>query len=103
LVGRVLVVSFGLVLAQRLSGAGGVIQYSVTLFQLAGVAVDPDTACIVVGAFQLAASGASFLLVDKLGRRTLLLVSSAAVTACLVLLAAYFGTSATAGACVVCL
>jgi len=88
---RVLIVSFGLVLVQRLSGAGGVIQYSVTLFQLSGAAVDPDAACIVVGAFQLAASGASFLLVDRVGRRTLLLVSSAVVTACLVLLVVYFG------------
>lgn len=82
--------SFGLVLAQRMSGAGGVIQYSGVLFDMASATVDSNVSCIVVGAFQLAASGAALLLIDKIGRRTLLLVSSAIVTACLVLLAVYF-------------
>lgn len=84
-------VSFGLVMAQRLSGAGGVIQYSNTLFKLSGTAIKSGTACIIVGAFQVAASGVSFLLIDKVGRRTLLLISSGFVTACLILLIVYFG------------
>lgn len=88
---RVLMVSFGLVMAQRLSGAGGVIQYSNTLFKLSGAAIESSTACIIVGAFQLAASGISFLLIDKVGRRTLLLISSGFVTTCLILLIFYFG------------
>lgn len=82
--------SFGLVLAQRMSGAGGIIQYLGVLFDMAGMAFDSNVLCIVVGTFQLTASGAAFLLVDKVGRRTLLLVSSAVVTVCLVLLAVYF-------------
>ncbi|VVC44865.1 Hypothetical protein CINCED_3A016747 [Cinara cedri] len=88
---KVLIISFGLVLAQRLSGAGGVIQYSNTLFKLSGAAIEPSTACIIVGAFQVAASGLSFLLIDKVGRRTLLLISSGLVTVCLALLIFYFG------------
>ncbi|XP_015379707.1 PREDICTED: facilitated trehalose transporter Tret1-like [Diuraphis noxia] len=87
---RVTVISFGLVLVQRMSGAGGVIQYSSTLFKISGSTIDPNTACIIVGTFQLIASGVSFLFIDKVGRRTLLLISSAIITACLVLLVAYF-------------
>ncbi|XP_060865760.1 facilitated trehalose transporter Tret1-like [Metopolophium dirhodum] len=87
---KVTIISFGLVLVQRMSGAGGVIQYSSTLFKMSGSTIDPNTACIIVGTFQLVASGVSFLLVDKVGRRTLLLTSSAVITACLVLLVVYF-------------
>ncbi|KAL5241839.1 hypothetical protein ACI65C_009249 [Semiaphis heraclei] len=87
---RVTIISFGLVLVQRMSGAGGVIQYSSTLFKISGSTIDPNTACIIVGTFQLVASGVSFLFIDKVGRRTLLLISSAVITACLVLLVAYF-------------
>jgi len=87
---RVTIIAFGLVLVQRMSGAGGVIQYSSSLFKISGTTIDPNTACIIVGAFQLAASGLSFLFVDKVGRRTLLLISSAIVITCLVFLVAYF-------------
>lgn len=92
---RVSIVTFGLILVQRLSGAGGVIQYSATLFQLSGIPFNANVACIVLGAFQLAASGASLLLVDRVGRRTLLLVSSAVVTVCIALLIVYFKLLAT--------
>lgn len=84
------VISFGLVFVQRMTGAGGVIQYSPTLFKMSGSTIDPGTACIIVGTFQLVASGVSFLLIDKVGRRTLLLISSAVITMCLVLLIFYF-------------
>ncbi|XP_027849148.2 facilitated trehalose transporter Tret1-like [Aphis gossypii] len=87
---KVTIISFGLVFVQRMTGAGGVIQYSSTLFKMSGSTVDPSTACIIVGTFQLVASGVSFLLIDKVGRRTLLLISSAVITTCLVLLIFYF-------------
>uniref|UniRef100_A0A2H8TNF3 Facilitated trehalose transporter Tret1 n=1 Tax=Melanaphis sacchari TaxID=742174 RepID=A0A2H8TNF3_9HEMI len=87
---KVAIISFGLVIVQRMSGAGGVIQYSVTLFKRSGSTIEPNLACIIVGTFQLVASGVSFLLVDKIGRRTLLLISSAIIIACLVFLIFYF-------------
>ncbi|KAL4143715.1 hypothetical protein QTP88_006011 [Uroleucon formosanum] len=87
---RVTVISFGLVLVQRMSGAGGVIQYSSTLFKMSGSTIEPNMACIIVGIFQLASSGVSFFFIDKVGRRTLLLTSSAIITASLILLVVYF-------------
>jgi len=87
---KVTMISFGLVFVQRMSGAGGVIQYSSTLFKISGSTIEPNTACIIVGTFQLVASGVSFMFVDKVGRRTLLLISSAVITMCLVLLILYF-------------
>lgn len=87
---KVWIVSFGLVLAQRLSGVGGVIQYSTHLFKLSGSNINPNDASIILGYFQLIASGFSFILVDKVGRRTLLLVSSALVIVCLALITIYF-------------
>lgn len=87
---KALIVSFGLILTQRLSGAGGIIQYSTVLFKMSGNTIDPNLACIILGYFQLVASGVSFLLIDKVGRRTLLLISSAIVTTCLLLLVIYY-------------
>lgn len=90
---KVMIITFGLVLAQRMSGAGGVIQYSNSLFKMSNTNIPPDIECVIVGLFQLAGSGLSFILIDKVGRRTLLLISSGLVTICLVLLAIYFHLS----------
>ncbi|XP_050422959.1 facilitated trehalose transporter Tret1-like [Adelges cooleyi] len=87
---KAVIISFGLVLAQRLSGAGGVIQYTVNLFEMTGALIDPNTASIIVGVFQLVASWVSILLIDRTGRRTLLLISSSVITVCLAMLTCYF-------------
>ncbi|XP_050534181.1 facilitated trehalose transporter Tret1-like isoform X2 [Daktulosphaira vitifoliae] len=87
---KALALSFALVCIQRASGAGAIIQYTGKLFLLSDSSVKPATASIITGIFQVIASGASILLIDKVGRRRLLMISSSAVIICLALLASYF-------------
>ncbi|XP_026808278.1 facilitated trehalose transporter Tret1-like [Rhopalosiphum maidis] len=87
---KAVVLSFGLATTQRLSGAGAIIQYTSKLFSISGSSVAPNTASIITGIFQLIGSGITIFLIDRVGRRRLLLVSSSVVVACLAMLTMYF-------------
>jgi len=87
---KAVVLSLLLATAQRLSGAGAIIQYTAKLFCISGSSVSPNTASIITGIFQLVGSGITIFLIDKVGRRKLLLVSSSVVVACLAMLTMYF-------------
>lgn len=87
---RAMVCALGLMVFQQWSGVNAVIFYSQKIFNNAGASfMSPSTATIVIGAVQLAATAASAMLVDRLGRRALLLVSAAVMAACLSLLGAH--------------
>ncbi|XP_039751675.1 facilitated trehalose transporter Tret1-2 homolog [Pararge aegeria] len=75
-----LTVGFALLFFQQFSGIDAVIFFTVEIFQSAGSKLNAMTATIIVGAVQLFSNGVSTLLVDRAGRRPLLLLS--AVTMC---------------------
>lgn len=85
-----LIISLGLMLFQQLSGVNAVIFYSVSIFETAGSSLDPAVATIIVGVVQVLATYASTLLVDRAGRRILLLISDAIMALCLGSLGYYF-------------
>uniref|UniRef100_A0A2S2NDY1 Facilitated trehalose transporter Tret1 n=1 Tax=Schizaphis graminum TaxID=13262 RepID=A0A2S2NDY1_SCHGA len=87
---KAVILSVGLATVQRLSGAGAIIQYTSKLFSISGSSVSPNTASIITGIFQLMGSGITIFLIDRVGRRRLLLVSSSVVVACLAMLTMYF-------------
>lgn len=87
---KALILSTALATIQRMSGAGAIIQYTTKLFEISGSSVQPITASIITGVFQLIGSGVTIALIDKVGRRKLLLVSSVVVVACLSMLTLYF-------------
>lgn len=82
----------GLVLATNLqfSGIFAVLSYTVNIFQESGSDLSPNAATILIGALQLAGSCASSLLVDKAGRKILLLVSNLCMATCLLILGGFF-------------
>lgn len=82
--------SLALATVQRMTGAGAIIQFTSKLFQISGSTVQANTASIITGIFQLAGSGVSIALIDKVGRRKLLLISSLVVAVCLTMLTIYF-------------
>lgn len=82
--------SLALATVQRMTGAGAIIQFTSKLFQISGSTVQANTASIITGIFQLAGSGVSIALIDKVGRRKLLLISSLVVAVCLTMLTVYF-------------
>ncbi|KAA3474379.1 sugar transporter ERD6-like 6 [Gossypium australe] len=82
-------IGIGLLVLQQLSGINGVLFYSSNIFASAGVA-SSDVATFGVGAIQVIATGVTTWLVDKTGRRLLLMVSSAGMTLSLLIVAVAF-------------
>ncbi|KAJ9561980.1 hypothetical protein OSB04_007140 [Centaurea solstitialis] len=68
-----LMVGIGLLLLQQLSGINGVLFYSSNIFRSAGIS-SSKAATLGLGAIQVVATGVTTSLVDKSGRRSLLLL-----------------------------
>ncbi|XP_028028182.1 facilitated trehalose transporter Tret1-2 homolog [Bombyx mandarina] len=83
-------ISCALVAAQQLSGINAVLFYMATIFETAGAILDSAIATIIIGAMQVGASAVTPLVVDRLGRRMLLLISCTGTTIGLGLLGMYF-------------
>ncbi|XP_073282381.1 sugar transporter ERD6-like 4 [Primulina huaijiensis] len=84
-----LMIGIGLLLLQQLSGANGVIFYSATIFESAGIS-SSNAATVGVGTIQVIATAISTWLVDRTGRRVLLLVSSSGMAISLFLVSVSF-------------
>ncbi|XVF17905.1 hypothetical protein REPUB_Repub10bG0164900 [Reevesia pubescens] len=84
-----LMIGIGLLVLQQLSGINGVLFYSSNIFERAGVS-SSNAATFGLGAIQVVATGVTTWLVDKAGRRLLLMVSSSGMTLSLLLVAVAF-------------
>lgn len=87
---RGLTISFGLMFFQQVSGINAVIFYTNDIFGAANTGVDPGLATIIVGVMQVVATFIASLVVDKLGRRILLLASDSIMALCTLVLGIYF-------------
>lgn len=85
-----LIIALGLMTFQQLSGINAVIFYSGKIFESSTSSLSATTASIIIGVVQVLATYSSTLLVDKAGRRILLLVSSTVMAVCLTALGLYF-------------
>ncbi|XP_073963126.1 facilitated trehalose transporter Tret1-like [Choristoneura fumiferana] len=85
-----LVCSLGLMFFQQFSGINAVIFYTNNIFSAAGSNIDPVIATIIVGVVQTIATYISSLLVEKAGRRILLLQSCVIMGLCLIVLGVFF-------------
>ncbi|KAJ7953009.1 Sugar transporter ERD6-like 6 [Quillaja saponaria] len=84
-----LMVGIGLLVLQQLSGINAVLFYSSNIFANAGIS-NSNVATFGLGAIQVIATGITTWLVDKTGRRLLLIVSSAGMTLSLLLVSVAF-------------
>ncbi|KAL2577109.1 hypothetical protein AAZV13_16G112800 [Glycine max] len=84
-----LMVGIGLLVLQQLSGINGVFFYSSKIFASAGIS-SSDAATFGLGAMQVAITGIATSLLDRSGRRMLLILSSSIMTLSLLLVAAAF-------------
>ncbi|TYI54077.1 hypothetical protein E1A91_D11G050000v1 [Gossypium mustelinum] len=84
-----LMVGIGLLVLQQLSGINAVLFYSSNIFERAGVK-SSNVATFGLGLIQVIASGVTTWLVDKAGRRVLLMISSSGMTLSLLLVATAF-------------
>ncbi|XP_049944456.1 solute carrier family 2, facilitated glucose transporter member 8-like [Schistocerca serialis cubense] len=89
--GRGIVAGLGLVTCFQLCGINAVLFYASDIFlRASGGALEADTSAVVVGAMQVVATLVASLVVDRAGRRPLLVASAAVVGLCALLLGAYF-------------
>ncbi|KAL8087780.1 hypothetical protein AgCh_037795 [Apium graveolens] len=84
-----LMIGIGLLVLQQLSGTNGVLFYSSTIFESAGIS-SSNAATFGLGAVQVIATAVSTWLVDKTGRRILLIISSTGMTLSLFVVAVSF-------------
>ncbi|XP_057785521.1 sugar transporter ERD6-like 6 isoform X1 [Salvia miltiorrhiza] len=84
-----LMIGIGLLVFQQLSGINGVIFYSNNIFESAGIS-SSNAATVGVGFIQVIATAVATWLVDKTGRRILLIVSSSGMALSLVVVAVSF-------------
>ncbi|KAL0438535.1 UNVERIFIED_CONTAM: Sugar transporter ERD6-like 6 [Sesamum latifolium] len=84
-----LMIGIGLLVLQQLAGTNGVIFYSTTIFESAGIS-SSNAATVGVGAIQVFATAVSTWLVDRTGRRILLIVSSSGMALSLLVVAIAF-------------
>ncbi|KAI9588361.1 hypothetical protein GQX74_004206 [Glossina fuscipes] len=87
---KALAISLGLMFFQQLCGINAVIFYSTDIFKDAETGIDEDLSTIVVGVMQVIATFVSVMVVDKLGRRLLLLASAIVMALSTVAMGVYF-------------
>ncbi|KAH8382581.1 hypothetical protein KR009_004198 [Drosophila setifemur] len=85
-----LVISVLLMVFQQFSGINAVIFYTVPIFKSAGSTLDASVCSIVVGVVQVIMTLTSSLMIERAGRKMLLIFSSTVMTICLAMLGAYF-------------
>lgn len=85
-----LIIGFGLMFFQQLSGVNAIIFYATQIFTSANKDFDSSLATIIVGVIQVVAVFLSTLIVDRLGRRILLLASNVAMFITTFVLGIYF-------------
>ncbi|CAD7088656.1 unnamed protein product [Hermetia illucens] len=69
-------IGLGLIFLNQFSGLYAVTLYTSTIFQMSGSTLDPNASTVIFGAVQLLGTFIAAALVDRLGRRILLIASS---------------------------
>lgn len=75
---KALLITLSLNILQQMSGVIAVIFFATTIFELADSSVEPNIATIIIGITQIAASSITPFFVERSGRKSLLLFSTAA-------------------------
>ncbi|XP_011881165.1 PREDICTED: facilitated trehalose transporter Tret1 isoform X2 [Vollenhovia emeryi] len=84
------VIAYGLMLFQQMSGVNSIIFYASAIFTRSGASIEPNVAAIIVGAVQVVSVFLGTLVVDRLGRRILLLASISVMFLMMLILGVYF-------------
>ncbi|KAL0861103.1 hypothetical protein ABMA27_009604 [Loxostege sticticalis] len=83
-------IACGLMFFQQFAGISAVLFYLTEIFEAADTDIEPAYASIIVGAVQFLASISTQFVVNRLGRKTLMMVSSSGSAVALGLLGLYF-------------
>lgn len=83
-------ISLGLMLFQQLSGINAVIFYAASIFKMSGSSVDENLSSIIIGIVNFISTFIATALIDRLGRKILLYISSVSMIITLICLGTYF-------------
>ncbi|KAJ8735514.1 hypothetical protein PYW07_007134 [Mythimna separata] len=83
-------ISLGLMLFQQLSGINAVIFYAASIFKMSGSSVDENVSSIIIGVVNFVSTFIATGIIDRLGRKMLLYISSVSMIVTLVSLGIYF-------------
>ncbi|CAB0016587.1 unnamed protein product [Nesidiocoris tenuis] len=83
-------IALGLMFFQQFSGINAMIFYTVEIFEDAGSTIDSNLAAIIVGLVNLSSTLVATFLIDRLGRKILLYISSSLMAITLASLGAFF-------------
>ncbi|XP_015510585.2 facilitated trehalose transporter Tret1 isoform X1 [Neodiprion lecontei] len=84
-----LIIAYGLMFFQQMSGVNAIVFYTGSIFGQNG-AISTDASTIIVGALQVVSTFTSLLIVDRLGRKILLLASISAMAVGMLALGTYY-------------
>ncbi|KAK3925731.1 Facilitated trehalose transporter Tret1 [Frankliniella fusca] len=87
---RPLLITIGLMFFQQMSGINAVIFYATTIFKDAGSTIEANLCTIIIGVVNFLSTFVATILIDRLGRKVLLYVSSVAMTLTLGTLGGFF-------------
>lgn len=87
---KAMIICYFLMVFQQLSGINAVIFNASQIFTDAGATIPSELATIIIGIIQVVATFGSSLVVDKLGRRILLMLSALIMCICSTALGVYF-------------
>lgn len=87
---RGLFIGLGVMLLQQFTGCNAVIFYTTYIFKEVGSSMSPNTSTIIFGVMSVVATYISTLVVDRLGRKILLLSSIIVMGICTLLIGAFF-------------
>lgn len=87
---KLLAIVLGLMFFQQLSGINAVIFYTTKIFKDAGTSLDESICTTIVGVVNFISTFIAAVLVDRLGRKVLLYISSVSMILSLSVLGAYF-------------
>lgn len=84
------IISIMLMFFQQFSGINAVIFFAGQIFESTGSTISASTSSIIIGVVQVLMTFASTVLVERAGRKVLLIQSSTVMCLCLTALGAYF-------------
>lgn len=87
---RAMVICIGLVLIQELSGIHPIMAYLKPIFQESGTKISPDLSTVIFGLSQISSNFITALIVERVGRRVLYLVSAVGCGIACAIFGAYF-------------
>jgi hypothetical protein len=87
---KAIIIIFGLMAFHQLCGVNAILAYTVEVFETAGSAWDPYSDTVVFGVVQFGFTVIAIFIVDRVGRRILLIISGAGMVLSLLFLVIHF-------------